>query len=189
MSNSTKSFDTKLSFESTKGILRASELCNGSGDCRKTYLSGGTMCPSYMASKNEKDTTRARANVFREVVTRTEVGNPFGSEEIKEVMDLCLSCKGCKSECPSNVDIAKIKAEFLYNYYKEKGIPFRARMFARSEKVNRMASKVPGIYNLVTNGLSGRLIKGIMGISQQRSLPKLGKYTLRKWIIFSDCGQ
>jgi len=154
----TKLFDTKLSFESTKGILRASELCNGSGDCRKSSLSGGTMCPSYMASGNEKDTTRARANVFREVVTRMEDGNPFASEEIKEVMDLCLSCKGCKSECPSNVDIAKIKAEFLHNYYKEKGIPLRARMFARSEQVNRLASKAPGIYNLVTNGIPGIVI-------------------------------
>jgi FAD/FMN-containing dehydrogenase/Fe-S oxidoreductase len=182
----TRSFDTTLSFESTQGILRASELCNGSGDCRKTTLSGGIMCPSYMASHDEKDTTRARANVFREVVTRMEDGNPFASEEIKEVMDLCLSCKGCKSECPSNVDIAKIKAEFLHNYYKEKGVPLRAKMFARTERVNRMASKAPGLYNFFSAGPSGRLIKGLMGVAQERSLPKLAKYTLRKWIKRKD---
>ena len=97
----TKEFDSILNFDDTYGVLRAAEQCNGSGDCRKTQLSGGTMCPSYMATKNEKDTTRARANILREVLTNSEKANAFDSAEIKEVMDLCLSCKGCKSECPS----------------------------------------------------------------------------------------
>src|SRR6478672_12433093 len=90
---------------------------NGSGDCRKTHLSGGTMCPSFMATRNEKDTTRARANILREFLTHSEKLNRFDHDEIKEVMDLCLSCKACKSECPSNVDMVKLKAEWQQHYY------------------------------------------------------------------------
>jgi FAD/FMN-containing dehydrogenase len=93
-------------------VLQHAEQCNGSGDCRKTHLSGGTMCPSFMATRNEKDTTRARANILREFLTHSNKMNRFDHKEIYEVMDLCLSCKGCKSECPSNVDVAKLKAEF-----------------------------------------------------------------------------
>ncbi|MFT6873666.1 MAG: FAD/FMN-containing dehydrogenase, partial [Roseivirga sp.] len=119
----TPEFDTKFDFSATDGILRTAELCNGSGDCRKSELSGGTMCPSYMATRDEKDTTRARANILREILTNSNDKNPFANEEIKEVMDLCLSCKGCSSECPSNVDMAKLKAEWQYQYYKENGIP------------------------------------------------------------------
>ena len=126
----TKSFDTILDFSDTLRILRAAEQCNGSGDCRKTELSGGTMCPSYMATRNEKDTTRARANILREMLSGSQKTNPFAHEEIKEVMDLCLSCKGCKSECPSNVDMGKLKQEWQYQYYKEKGISFRSRSSA-----------------------------------------------------------
>ena len=91
---------TVLNFADSRGILRAAEQCNGSGDCRKSHLMGGTMCPSYMATRNERDTTRARANILREVLTRSPKSNPFDSDEVAAVMDLCLSCKGCKSECP-----------------------------------------------------------------------------------------
>ena len=108
----TPTYDTIFDFSSTEGIVRAAEQCNGSGDCRKTELIGGTMCPSYMVTRDEKHTTRGRANIFRELAGRDEI-NPFESEQIKEVLDLCLACKGCKAECPSNVDIAKIRAEFL----------------------------------------------------------------------------
>ena len=96
----TPELDTVLDFSDTKGIVRAAEMCNGSGDCRKTEISGGTMCPSYMATRKEKDTTRASANILRETITHTDKVNPFDNKEILEVMDLCLSCKGCKSECP-----------------------------------------------------------------------------------------
>ncbi|HEX6222905.1 MAG TPA: FAD-binding and (Fe-S)-binding domain-containing protein, partial [Chryseolinea sp.] len=113
----TKEFDTILDFSETMGILRTAEQCNGSGDCRKTEITGGTMCPSYMATRNEKDTTRARANILREMITRSDKVNPFAHDEIKDVMDLCLSCKGCKSECPSNVDLGKLKQEWQYQYY------------------------------------------------------------------------
>jgi len=101
----TKKLNTIFDFSNTGGMMRATEKCNGSGDCRKLPLSGGTMCPSYQATRNEKDTTRARANILREFLTKSDKLNPFNHEEIKEVLDLCVSCKGCSSECPSNIDM------------------------------------------------------------------------------------
>ncbi|MDX2443166.1 MAG: FAD-binding and (Fe-S)-binding domain-containing protein, partial [Bacteroidales bacterium] len=113
----TPEFDTIFDFSDTNGFVRAAEKCNGSGDCRKSEIIGGTMCPSYMATRDEKNTTRARANILRELLTQPQNKNPFNQKEIYDVLDLCLSCKGCKSECPSNVDMTKLKAEFLQHYY------------------------------------------------------------------------
>ena len=104
-------------------VLRAAEMCNGSGDCRKIHLAGGTMCPSYMATRDEKDTTRARANTLRNVLTGSTKTNPFDDERLKDILDLCLSCKGCKKECPSTVDMAKLKAEFQQHYHDANGYP------------------------------------------------------------------
>ena len=112
----TPEFKTIFRFHK-QDILQHAEQCNGSGDCRKTHLSGGTMCPSFMATRDEKDTTRARANILREFLTHSDKQNRYDHKEIYEVMSLCLSCKACKSECPSNVDMAKLKAEFLQHYY------------------------------------------------------------------------
>jgi FAD/FMN-containing dehydrogenase/Fe-S oxidoreductase len=163
-------------------VLQHAEQCNGSGDCRKTKLSGGTMCPSFMATKNEKDTTRARANILREFLTNSEKLNRFDHQEIYEVMDLCLSCKGCKSECPSNVDVAKLKAEFLQQYHDVHGVPFRSRLIANFTASAKLGSVAPGIYNfLVTNGVTGRLIKKFSGFATERSMPELSKQTLLSW--------
>ncbi|MCU0395776.1 MAG: FAD-binding oxidoreductase [Chitinophagaceae bacterium] len=129
----TPTFNTIFRYHN-QDILQHAEQCNGSGDCRKTHLSGGTMCPSYMATRNEKDTTRARANILREFLTHSHKVNRFDHAEIKEVMDLCLSCKGCKGECPSNVDVAKLKAEFLQHYYDANGVPLRSRLIANFTK-------------------------------------------------------
>jgi len=93
-------------------VVRAAENCNGSGDCRKSEIMGGLMCPSFMATRDEKDTTR-HVQIFSGKFLRSSNGNPWDHREIHEILDLCLSCKGCKSECPSNVDMAKLKAEFL----------------------------------------------------------------------------
>lgn len=178
----TPNIPTLFDFGQTEGVLRMAEKCNGSGDCRKTHLSGGTMCPSYMATKNEKDTTRARANILREFLTNSEKANRFDHEEIKDVLDLCLSCKGCKSECPSNVDMAMLKSEFLYNYQKEHGTPRRSKMIATVAKTNQKFSGMPWLYNFGgTFPLTAPLVKGFMGISQKRSLPTMYKTTLRKW--------
>jgi FAD/FMN-containing dehydrogenase/Fe-S oxidoreductase len=182
----TRTFDTMLDFSDTLGIVRAAEQCNGSGDCRKTELSGGTMCPSYMATRNEKETTRARANILREMLRGSEKENPFAHEEIKEVMDLCLSCKGCKSECPSNVDMGKLKQEWQYQYYKEKGVPFRSRIIGNFGLGMKLASFVPWGYRFAFgNRLTAGLAKSIIGFAPDRSMPKLSKMSWKKWYATS----
>ncbi len=178
----TKEFDTVLDFSDTMGILRTAEQCNGSGDCRKTEISGGTMCPSYMATRQEKETTRARANILREMITRSDRKNPFSHDEIAEVMDLCLGCKGCKSECPSNVDLAKLKQEWQYQYYKDKGIPFRTRMIANFEAGMRWASFAPWAYRLAfSTPVVGSWIKALVGFAPKRSMPDVTSKTWKKW--------
>lgn len=178
----TPNFNTALNFDSDLGLMRAVEKCNGVGACRKTELTGGTMCPSYMATRNEKDTTRARANILREVLTHSEKNNRFDSEEIKEVMDLCLSCKGCKSECPSNVDVAKLKAEFQHQYHKSNKIPWRTKMMADVAGKNALASKIPSLYNwTMVKGPLAALAKSILGVAAKRSLPKMARQTLLSW--------
>lgn len=163
-------------------ILQHAEQCNGSGDCRKTHLSGGTMCPSFMASKNEKDTTRARANILREFLTNSDKLNRFDHKEIYEVMDLCLSCKACKSECPSNVDVAKLKAEFLQQYYDANGVPFRSKLIANFTAAAKLASLFPSLYNfIISNVITGSVIKILSGFAIKRSMPKISKVTLENW--------
>jgi FAD/FMN-containing dehydrogenase/Fe-S oxidoreductase len=178
----TPEIDTHLSFDSTEGIVRMAEKCNGTGVCRRTHLSGGTMCPSFMATRNEKDTTRARANILREFLTNSKKENRFDHEEIKEVMDLCLGCKGCKSDCPSNVDVAAMKSEFLQQYYKTNGVPLAANMIANVERTSKLGSIAPKFYNAVMDiPFIKNTVKDIMGISRKRDLPKLHNYTLRSW--------
>ena len=178
----TPDFNTIFKFKDAQGILRAAELCNGSGDCRKTQLTGGTMCPSYMVTRNEKDTTRGRANVLREFLTRSTKANRFDHQEIKEAMELCISCKGCKSECPSNVDVAKLKAEFLQHYYDANGIPLRTRLVGNFTNLNNVASVAPGIYNFIfTNKFTSQFAKKVVGFAPERPLPLLHHTTLRQW--------
>jgi FAD/FMN-containing dehydrogenase/Fe-S oxidoreductase len=173
---------TYFDWSKNNGVLRSAELCNGSGDCRKTPMSGGTMCPSYMATRNEKDTTRSRANILREVLTNSTKVNKFDSEEIKEVLDLCLSCKGCKSECPSNVDMARLKAEFQQNYFDIHGIPLKTKLTGRFNQNMKMASHFPAAYNFfITNLVTSKVFKAFMGIAEQRPLPRMPKQTLIKW--------
>ncbi len=177
----TPEFKTHFRFNN-QNILQHAEQCNGSGDCRKTALSGGTMCPSFMATKNEKDTTRARANILREFLTNSNQLNRFNHKEIYEVMDLCLSCKGCKSECPSNVDVAKLKAEFLQHYYDANGVPFRTKLIANFTASAKFGSLMPSLYNFtVGNKLIGGAIKKLSGFAAQRSMPILYKKTLLSW--------
>lgn len=166
-------------FSDSMGILRAAEKCNGSGDCRKMPSAGGTLCPSYRATRNEKDTTRARANALREYLTHSEKDNKFDHKELYEVFELCVSCKACASECPSNVDVATLKAEFLYQYQKANGFSFRNKIFANNAKMNKMGSLFPALTNFVSN-LS--IVKKGMGVAQKREVPLLAKMTFRKWL-------
>lgn len=157
------------------------EQCNGSGDCRKTPGAGGTMCPSYMATRNEKDTTRARANTLRELLTQEGV-NALGRSEIKEVMDLCLSCKGCKSECPSNVDVGKLKAEFLQHYYNQHGVPLRSRLIGHFSTLSTLGMLAPSLYNWgAGSSFLPKKLRSWMGFSPNRELPRLQSQTLRSW--------
>jgi FAD/FMN-containing dehydrogenase/Fe-S oxidoreductase len=160
-------------------LLQMAEQCNGSGDCRKTELSGGTMCPSFMATRNEKDTTRARANILREVLTAspltTSGGIDFtssGGQGAKDVYDLCLACKGCKGECPSNVDVAKMKMEFLQHYHDQHGIPMRSWLVGNFATLSKIASYVPWAYNFIFKTAPLRRIANrIVGFHPDRTMP------------------
>ena len=170
--------ETFLDFSDSQGILRATEKCNGSGDCRKPVAAGGVMCPSYRATKNEKDTTRGRANTLREFLTNSDKLNRFNHTELKQVFDFCLSCKACASECPSNVDVAALKAEFLYQYQKENKPDFRTKLFANNAQMAAKVGKAAFLANLFSNT---SLSKKIMGIAQQRSVPPISQTTLKQW--------
>ncbi|WP_064197719.1 MULTISPECIES: FAD-binding and (Fe-S)-binding domain-containing protein [Emticicia] len=179
-------FETIFRFNN-QNILQHAEQCNGSGDCRKTELSGGTMCPSYMATRNEKDTTRARANILREVLTNSDKLDRFDSKEVKEVMDLCLLCKGCKSECPSNVDVAKLKMEFLQHYQEKNGVPMRSWLIGNYSKMSNIASYVPWAYNLVLGNAPLRKIANrLIGFHPDRTMPLLSNNTLKQWYKKSE---
>lgn len=174
--------DTLMDFSHVGGILRLAEKCNGSGDCRKLPASGGTMCPSYQASRNERDTTRGRANVLREFLTKNQQPNAFDHPEIKEALDLCLSCKGCTAECPSNVDMASMKAEFLYQYQNTNGVPLRSKAFAHINDLNKLASLAPGLSNFALgNSLTSGLMKAVLGVASKRNLPEVSKESLVSW--------
>ena len=176
--------ETVFRFADTGGILRAAEKCTGVGQCRKSHLAGGTMCPSYMATRDETQTTRARANVLRQALAGTpHEANPWARPELAEVMDLCLSCKACKSECPSNVDMARLKAEWQQHWHDRHGVPLRTRLVAGTPAMLRRMSVAPWLYNLlVRTPLLSRLVKAVAGFAGERSLPRLPRTTLTAWL-------
>ncbi len=178
-------YDTVFNFDATQGVLRAAEKCGGVGQCRKSAAMGGTMCPSYMATRDEKDSTRARANVLRQALAGTSGSpetNPWTRPELAEVMDLCLSCKGCKSECPSNVDMARLKAEWEQHWMDAHGVPFRTRLIADTGRAMVVASHVPWLYNaLVTAPGISAVLKWALGFAAQRSLPRVHHTRLSTW--------
>lgn len=140
------------------------------------------MCPSYHATLDEYDSTRGRANLLRETITRSRARNPFDDKELIKILDRCLSCKSCKSECPSNVDMATYKAEVYQQYYLARGTPPRASLTASYATLNRFASKVPRLSNFFANTQpTSSILKFFFGFSQKRKLPQLQSQTLRKW--------
>ena len=170
----TPAYETIFRFDTEGGILRAAEKCNGSGDCRKSHLEQGGMCPSYQATRDEKDTTRARANALREFLTHPETANPFEAEELRQVMDLCISCKACARECPSSVDMATLKAEFQYQYYRQHRRPLRDYFFAYHYRINRWALPVGQLSNAFLKArLPAAVLKKLLGIAPARSLPEI----------------
>jgi len=176
----TRDIETIYDFSSSDGLIRAAERCNGTADCRKSAIIGGTMCPSFMATSDEFKSTRARANILREFLSKE--GDPWNHSEIYEILDLCLGCKGCKSECPSSVDIAKMKSEFLQHWYDIHGIPLRTRLIAYISEINKIGSIAPSIFNFfLKNKLTSGVVKGLTGFASKRSIPLLYITTLRKW--------
>jgi FAD/FMN-containing dehydrogenase/Fe-S oxidoreductase len=166
---------TVFDFSRDGGLLELAEKCSGSGDCRKTHLSGGTMCPSYMATRRESDTTRARANMLRHFYTEQAQPTTHDFAEVKEVLDLCLSCKACKAECPSSVDMARMKAEFTQQHYKQNGVPLRARLVGNFTRLMSLASLVPWAYNAIYNQPTlRRLANRLVGFHPDRTMPGLG---------------
>jgi len=171
---------TLLDFSAQGGFAASAEMCNGVGVCRKKLE--GTMCPSYMATRDEEHSTRGRANALRAVLSGRLPAAEFTGDRLHEVMDLCLECKGCKAECPSNVDMAKLKYEFLYHYYEANGLPLRNRLFGRIERLNRVLSRLPTIANWMTSVPFNRwLMEKIVGIDRRRPLPALATQTFTDW--------
>ncbi|HOZ30184.1 MAG TPA: FAD-linked oxidase C-terminal domain-containing protein [Bacteroidales bacterium] len=178
----TKEIDTVFDFSATGGYLRTAEKCNGSGDCRKSALMGGTLCPSFQATQDEKNSTRARANILREIISGSEVKDAFNNKEIYEVLDLCLLCKACKSECPSGVDVAKLKMEFLQNYYDSNGIPLRSRAVGYLPRVHKTFSFMPGLVNVFLKWkFSSYIIKRIIRFAPDRNIPLMSKQNLNTY--------
>lgn len=173
---------TIFDFSETGSFLGMTEKCSGSGDCRKSAISGGVMCPSYMATRAEKDTTRARANVLRQFLSNEHDRHPLNHAEIKEVLDLCVSCKGCKTECPSGVDVAKMKAEYLQHEYDSKGAPLRAKLIAGFSTQMKLAAIFPSLYNFIFKySFFRKKINNLIGFHPDRTIPLLAKTTLLHW--------
>jgi FAD/FMN-containing dehydrogenase/Fe-S oxidoreductase len=170
-----------LDFSSDQGFDRAVEMCNGAGICRKR--TEGTMCPSFMATREEEHSTRGRANALRAALSGTLPHDELTSERMFEVMDLCIECKACKAECPSSVDMAKIKIEFLATYYDRHRLPLRSRLFADIGRASRLlAGPLAGAVNrLVAPAPVRRLLERFAGISAQRTLPAFSGSPFPAW--------
>jgi FAD/FMN-containing dehydrogenase/Fe-S oxidoreductase len=171
---------TLLDFSQQGGYAGAVEMCNGVGECRKKLE--GTMCPSYMATRDEEHSTRGRANALRAVLSGKLPPAEFTGTRLHEVMDLCLECKGCKAECPANVDMAKLKYEFLHHYYKANGLPLRNRLFGRIGRLNALGARMPGLFNWMSGLAPSRwLLERVAGIDRRRPLPALASETFTDW--------
>ena len=173
---------TILDFSQDSEFSGAVELCNGVGACRKTL--NGTMCPSYIATREEEHSTRGRANALRAVLSGQLPPEEFTSHRMYDVLDLCLACKACKSECPSGVDMAKLKAEFLHHYHQAHGTPLRTRLFAHVAAVNRLGAR---LRPLSTWGMRLPLFRWaldrLLGIDRRRPLPRVARLTFEEWFM------
>ena len=171
---------TLLDFRKQGGFAAAVEMCNGVGECRKKLE--GTMCPSYMATRDEEHSTRGRANALRAVLSGRLPQWEFTGRRLYEVMDLCLECKGCKAECPANVDMAKLKYEFLHHYHQANGLPLRNRLFGHIARLNALGACLPGVFNALSALPASRwLLEKVAGIDRRRPLPPLAGQTFTAW--------
>jgi Fe-S oxidoreductase len=168
-----------LDFGRDGGFAFAIEMCNGNGQCRK--LDAGTMCPSYQATRNDLHSTRGRANALRAFIQGKFTRAEFAGDAFHEVMDLCLECKACKTECPSKVDMAKMKYEFLYQRQQVRGVPARARLFAGIHALSRAGSALAPVSNWALANPLARWAGGLAGIAPRRTLPAFASRTFSAW--------
>ncbi len=176
----TGELETFFDFSAEGGFEQATEMCSGVGHCRKKLV--GTMCPSYMATLEEEHSTRGRANALRAALAGRMPGEGLANSELFEVMDLCLECKACKAECPSNVDMAKLKYEFLAHYYEKHGYPLRSHLFAKIHKLSRWATALTPVSNWIAGSVLNRwVLDRFLGIAQQRRLPRFASQRFSTW--------
>ncbi len=179
----TQPFRTEMAFAEDGGFAGAIEKCNGNGACRK--LRAGTMCPSFMATRKEKDSTRGRANALRSALAGDLSDDALTGEDMADVMDLCIQCKACKTECPSNVDMAKLKSEWQHHYWQENGMPLRARLFAHQPEMARWISGTPlaSLVNWAGEQSALRAMgEAVLGISAERPAPPFARQTFQQWV-------
>src|SRR5262245_42093723 len=177
---STIFLNTHYDFSREGGFATAVELCNGAGVCRKQ--NEGTMCPSYMVTLDDKHSTRGRANLMREILSGKLPAEEFTGQALHDALDLCLECKGCKAECPSNVDMAKLKYEFLAHYNEANGTPLRSQVFARIHSLTKMATVWPGLANsLMARPMVRKALDRYLGVDARRKLPPIAKQTFEAW--------
>ena len=175
----TQSIPTRLDFSLDNDFAGAVEMCNGMGACRKL---DGTMCPSFMATRDEEHSTRGRANLLRAALSGLLPEGAITSQRLHDAMDLCLECKGCKAECDSGVDMAKLKSEFLAQYHKANGLPFRNRAFAHINRINRLGSAFAPFSNWAARSPVGKLFsRAVLGVDHRRSMPPFARKTFSKW--------
>ena len=175
--------ETMMDFGGSKGLLRTAEACNGSGDCRKMQFAGGSMCPSFRITRNEKDSTRGRANLLREFLSNSTKDNPLDHPEIKEAMALCVGCKACVKECPSAVDMTALKSEFLFQFHKNNKRSKRDVMIARAHNLNNKIRFFAPLLNILQETpVLKTIFKTCLGFHPKRSLPKLQRITFSDWL-------
>jgi FAD/FMN-containing dehydrogenase/Fe-S oxidoreductase len=177
----TTTFEETFDWTQENGFAGALEKCNGVGACRK--VKAGAMCPSYQATLEEEHSTRGRANALRAAISGSLPFNEFSSERMYKVLDLCLECKSCKSECPSNVDMAKIKYEFLHNYYLSHKVPLRSKMIANIHKINSLSAGIFSVvFNIIIRSQPVRLLLDyLVGLDKRRKTPRVVSQTFESW--------
>jgi FAD/FMN-containing dehydrogenase/Fe-S oxidoreductase len=171
-------FQTRLAFEVVGGMRGAADRCMNIGVCRKT--DAGVMCPSYMATRDEEDSTRGRANALVHALSQPDPAKALGDDRLHEVLDLCLMCKACKSECPLGVDMAKLKSEATHQRHQTHGVPLRSRVFSGIRLLNRLGSATAPLSN------HAGLLRRLLGIAPQRPLPTFHRHNLVRWFRRQD---
>ncbi len=176
--------ETHFHFDFEDGMRGAANRCMRIGACRKSPGAGGVMCPSYMATRDEEHSTRGRANALVRALSANDPAEALADPRIHEILDLCLECKACQTECPLAVDMAAMKSETLAHYYEKHGVPFRTRLFGHARALNRWGSAFAPLSNLPASiGFVRALMERVLGIDRRRPLPRFTRDTLPKWFV------